>query len=36
MLGFSAIVEDFFTRNASVLHLGMIGIRDNRYAAAFG
>lgn len=36
MLGFNAIVEELFPRNASVINLGLIGIRDNRYASAYG
>ena len=36
MLGFDAIAEELFARNSSVIHLGIIGIRENRYAACYG
>lgn len=35
-LGFSAIVEDLFIRNASVINLGVIGIRNNKYSSSYG
>lgn len=36
MLGYDAIVEELFVRGASVINLGVIGIRDNKYAASYG
>ena len=36
MLGFNAIVEELFVRNANVINLGVIGIRDNKYSSAYG
>jgi len=36
MLGFEAIVEELFVRGATVINLGIVGLRDNKYAASFG
>jgi len=36
ILGFNAIVEELFNRNASVMNMGMIGIRENKYSVVFG
>jgi len=36
MLGFDAIVEELFVRGASVINLGIVGIRDNKYSASLG
>lgn len=36
MLGFNAIVEELFSRNTTIINLGIIGIRDNRYSSAYG
>jgi len=36
MLGFSAIVEDLFPKNSTVMNLGVIGIRDNKFSNAYG
>ena len=36
MLGFDAIVEELFVRGASVVNLGIVGLRDNKYSAGFG
>ena len=36
LLGFNALVEDQFIRNAGVINLGVVGIRDNKYSASFG
>ena len=36
MLGFDAIVEELFVRGATVINLGVVGIRDNKYAACYG
>lgn len=36
LLGFNALVEDLFIRNAGVVNLGVVGIRDNKYSASFG
>ena len=36
LLGFNALVEDLFVRNAGVVNLGVVGIRDNKYSASFG
>ena len=36
LLGFNALVEDLFIRNAGVVNLGVVGIRDNKYSAAYG
>lgn len=35
-LGFNAIVEELFVRNSSVMNLGVIGIRDNKYSSCLG
>ena len=36
MLGFNALVEELFSRNASVMNIGILGIRDNTYASCLG
>ena len=36
MLGFNALVEDVFVKNASVMNIGILGVRDNRYSASYG
>lgn len=36
MLGFNAIVEELFVKNTTVINLGIIGIRDNKYASSYG
>ena len=36
LLGFNALVEDLFIRNAGVVNLGVVGIRDNKYSASYG
>lgn len=36
MLGFNALVEDVFIRNATVLNIGVVGVRDNSYSQAYG
>ncbi len=36
MLGFSTIVEDLYPRNASNFVLNILGIRDNKFSAAYG
>lgn len=36
MLGFDALVEDVFVRNATILNIGVVGVRDNSYAQAYG
>lgn len=36
MLGFNAIVEELFPRNAMVINIGILGIRDNVYSSAYG
>jgi len=36
MLGFDAIVEELFVRGATVINLGIVGLRDNKYSASFG
>ena len=36
MLGFSAIVEEVFPKNADVISTGLIGIRDNKYSSSYG
>lgn len=36
MLGFDAIVEELFVRGATVINLGIVGLRDNKYAASLG
>lgn len=36
MQGFNTIVEELFVRNATVMNLGIIGIRNNKYACSYG
>ena len=36
MLGFDAIVEELFVRTSTVINIGVVGIRDNKYAASYG
>jgi cell division ATPase FtsA len=36
MLGFNAIIEELFIKNANVINIGIIGIRDNKYSSAYG
>lgn len=36
MLGFNAIVEELFVKNTTVINLGIIGIRENKYASSYG
>ena len=36
MQGFNTIVEELFVRNAAVMNLGIIGIRNNKYACSYG
>ena len=36
MQGFNTIVEELFVRNAAVMNLGIIGIRNNKYAWSYG
>lgn len=36
MLGFNALAEELFSRNASVMNIGILGIRDNTYASCLG
>lgn len=36
MLGFSAIVEDLFLKNSTVMNLGVVGIRNNKFSNAYG
>lgn len=36
ILGFNALVEEMFSRNASVMNMGIIGIRENKYSVAYG
>ncbi len=36
MHGFDAIVESLFVRQAIVINLGVVGIRDNKYASCYG
>ncbi len=36
MLGFNAIVEDVFVRGATVLNIGVVGVRDNRFSSCYG
>ena len=36
MLGFNATVEDVFLRNATVLNIGIVGIRNNSYSESYG
>ena len=36
MTGFSAIVEQLFKGNASVMNFSIIGIRDNKYSSSYG
>lgn len=36
MLGFDAIVEELFVRCATVVNIGVVGLRDNKYAASYG
>ncbi len=36
MLGFDAIVEELFVRNASIISLGVVGIRGNKYSSSYG
>ena len=36
MTGFNAIVEDLFIKNVTVMNIGILGIRDNKYSSAFG
>lgn len=36
MLGFNALVEDVFVKNASVMNIGILGVRDNKYSASYG
>lgn len=36
MLGFNSIVEELFVKNTTVINLGIIGIRNNKYACSYG
>lgn len=36
ILGFNAMVEELFNRNASVISMGVIGMRENKYSVAYG
>lgn len=36
MLGFDAIVEELFVRTSTVINIGVVGLRDNKYAASYG
>lgn len=36
MLGFNATVEELFTRNAAVMNIGILGIRENIYSTSYG
>lgn len=36
MLGFNTIVEELFTRNAAVMNVGILGIRENIYSTSYG
>ena len=36
MTGFSAIVEQLFMRNATVMNFSIIGIRNNKYSSCYG
>ena len=36
MLGFNAIASDVYSRNATCLNIGVLGIRENKYGTCFG
>ena len=36
MLGFDAIVEELFVRTSTVINIGVVGLRNNKYAASYG
>ena len=36
MTGFNALVEKIFIKNAGVMNIGVIGIRNNKYSSAYG
>ena len=36
MLGFNAIVEDLFVRDVSIVNIGILGIRNNKFSSSYG
>lgn len=36
LLGFNALVEDLFIKNAGIINIGTIGMRNNKYSAVYG